>query len=266
MTAPSGTNVRNLPSWATSTVFDFISRKTPFFCKPFAAEPRLLNTASMTVVKGRDMAIEVDHTRRPSDSLTIGLSAGKASANQATSGSWPSHVRSPVRNNLRRAARGRHRKPQILRRVGSEHGKRLLSFSLIGFGVFAAGLVMQVLFVQVTGIPKVQAYVIQLVLSVQVNFLANYRWTWGDRGAPFWRSCWRYNIKRLAGILLNLALYPVLIHFGMNYLVANAALVIALTPVNYVLGHFWTFATDSDTLKAKRQQAKSEDTRQRQLP
>ena len=142
----------------------------------------------------------------------------------------------------RPAGRGRHRKPQLTRKIRSEHGKRLTSFGLIGFGVFAAGLVVQVVLVQFLGVPKVEAYVTQLVLSVQANFLANYRWTWGDREAPFWRSCWRYNIKRLAGTILNLFLYPILVSFGMNYLIANAVLVIALTPVNYVLGHFWTFA------------------------
>jgi putative flippase GtrA len=129
-----------------------------------------------------------------------------------------------------------------MRKIRSEHGRRLMSFSLIGFSVFAAGLVVQVILVQFLGVPKVEAYWIQLVLSVQANFLANYRWTWGDRDAPFWRSCWRYNIKRLAGTILNLILYPVLVSFGMNYLIANAVLVIALTPANYILGHLWTFA------------------------
>jgi putative flippase GtrA len=143
------------------------------------------------------------------------------------------------------ARRGRHRKPPLSERIASEHGKRLLSFSLIGFGVFAAGLAVQIFLVQVAGLPKVEAYLFQLVLSVQVNFLANYSWTWGDRDAPFWRSCWRYNIKRASGVLVNLGLYPILIHFEMNYLVANTVLVVALTPVNYVLGHFWTFAADS---------------------
>ena len=33
-----------------------------------------------------------------------------------------------------------------------------------------------------------------------------------------------------------------LVRLGMNYLVANALLVAVLTPVNYVLGHFWTFS------------------------
>ena len=66
----------------------------------------------------------------------------------------------------------RHRKP-LLRKVASEHGRRLVSFSLIGFAVFAAGIGVQVLLVQVAHVPAVLAYVTQLVLSVQANFLAN---------------------------------------------------------------------------------------------
>ena len=143
----------------------------------------------------------------------------------------------------RRGLRGR----QFITRFQAEHRKRLISFSLIGFGVFAAGLAAQIFFVQIIGAPKVEVYVIQLILSVQVNFLANYRWTWGDRDAPFWRSCRRYNIKRLAGTLLSLALYPILIRSGMSYLAANVLLVAAITPVNYTLGHFWTFAANSQT-------------------
>ena len=139
----------------------------------------------------------------------------------------------------------RHRKPQLVKKMASEHGKRLMSFSLIGFAVFAAGLGVQVVLVQVADLPKVSVFVMQLFLSVQVNFLANYHWTWGDRDSPFWRSCWRYNIKRAAGTLLNAGLYPILIHLGMNYLAANTLLVAALTPANYLLGHFWTFAVES---------------------
>jgi amino acid transporter len=84
--------------------------------------------------------------------------------------------------------------------------------------------------------------VVQVVLSVQANFVANLRWTWSDRNAPFWRSCLRYNAKRAAGTVLSLALYPLLIKLGMNYLIANGVLVVLLTPANYVLGHWWTFA------------------------
>jgi putative flippase GtrA len=139
--------------------------------------------------------------------------------------------------------RGRHRKPNLVSRVASEHGKRLTSFSLIGFAVFALGICFQALLVRLIHVPAVPAYVVQVVLSVQANFVANLRWTWSDRDAPFWRSCVRYNVKRAAGTALSFALYPLLIKLGMNYLIANGALVVLLTPANYVLGHWWTFAS-----------------------
>jgi putative flippase GtrA len=123
----------------------------------------------------------------------------------------------------------------------------LVSFTLIGFSLFVAGILAQAFLVQVIGISKMEAFIFQLTLSVQINFLANYRWTWGDRDAPFWRSCWRYNAKRLGGILLSFSLYPMLVHFGINYLAANALLIVALTPANYALGHFWTFAASTNT-------------------
>lgn len=138
--------------------------------------------------------------------------------------------------------RGRHRKPHLVSRLAFEHGRRLMSFSLIGFGVFALGICFQAFLVRFMHVPTVPAYVTQVVLSVQANFLANFRWTWNDRNAPFLRSCVRYNMKRAAGTLLSLALYPLLIKLGMNYLIANGALVIVLTPANYLLGHWWTFA------------------------
>lgn len=138
--------------------------------------------------------------------------------------------------------RGRHRKPSLISRVASEHGKRLTSFSLIGFAIFALGICFQAFLVRLLHVPAVPAYVVQVVLSVQANFVANLRWTWSDRNAPFWRSCLRYNVKRAAGTVLSLALYPLLIKLGMNYLIANGVLVVLLTPANYALGHWWTFA------------------------
>jgi putative flippase GtrA len=138
--------------------------------------------------------------------------------------------------------RGRHGKPRLVSRVMSEHRKRLMSFSLIGFGVFAGGICFQAILVRIIGISASLAYIMQGTLSIQANFLANYRWTWSDRNAPFWRSCVRYNVKRAAGTLVSFALYPILVRLGMNYLIANAILVVMLTPANYILGHWWTFA------------------------
>jgi len=141
---------------------------------------------------------------------------------------------------------GQHRKPDRAPGVVAQHSRRLASFGIIGFGVFALGVCFQALLVREAHMPKEAAYVTQLLLSVQVNFLANYKWTWSDRNAPFWRSWFRYNLKRGAGTLLSLALYPLLVRLGINYLAANALLVILLTPANYILGHWWTFASSNN--------------------
>jgi putative flippase GtrA len=152
----------------------------------------------------------------------------------------PSLTLEPERQSVRH---GQHRKADRVPGAVARHSRRLASFSLIGFGVFALGVCLEALSVREGHMPKETAYVTQLLLSVQLNFLANYKWTWGDRKAPFWRSCFRYNLKRGAGTVLSLALYPVLVRLGVNYLVANALLVILLTPVNYILGHWWTFSS-----------------------
>ena len=146
--------------------------------------------------------------------------------------------------------RARHSKPNLVSRVAAEHRKRLMSFSLIGFSVFALGICFQAFLVRILGMPASLAYIIQVVLSVQANFLANFRWTWSDRNAPFWRSCVRYNVKRTVGTLLSFALYPLLVMIGMNYLIANAVLVVMLTPANYILGHWWTFASGDSSARA----------------
>jgi putative flippase GtrA len=148
----------------------------------------------------------------------------------------------------------------MVSRITSQHRERLTKFSIIGFAIFALGLCLQALLVRVMRIPAVLAYVIQLVLSVESNFLANYRWTWRDRRAPFWRAWRRYNLKRAAGTLFSLAVYPLLIKLGVNYLIANALLVALLTPTNYVLGHVWTFASDDRPARTE-QLSEDRDTR-----
>jgi len=131
-----------------------------------------------------------------------------------------------------------------MRLVISAHWKRLSIFSIIGLSIFGFGLCFQALLVRAIHAPPVPAYMAQLVVSVETNFLANFRWTWKDRNVPFGRAFRRYNLKRAAGVLFSLSLYPFLIRLGMNYLLANALIVALLTPANYILGHLWTFAPE----------------------
>ena len=80
------------------------------------------------------------------------------------------------------------------------------------------------------------SYAIQAVVSVESSFLLN-RWlTWRDRATPFWIAFARFNAQKTVTIALNLALYEGLLRLGVNYLVANVALTVVFTVVNYVAG------------------------------
>jgi hypothetical protein len=72
---------------------------------------------------------------------------------------------------MRRPMRGcRHRKSSLVSRILAEHSRRLVSFSLIGFGVFLVSVCFQALLVREFHMPTVSAYVAQLILSIQANF------------------------------------------------------------------------------------------------
>ena len=134
----------------------------------------------------------------------------------------------------RAASRGRHAAtpPPYLERRGA----RFVVFSAIGGAVFIMGLGLQAVLTGAGHIQPIVSYAIQAVVSVESSFLLN-RWlTWRDRATPFRRAFVRFNAQKTVTIALNLALYEGLLRLGMNYLVANVALTVVFTVVNYVAG------------------------------
>ena len=134
----------------------------------------------------------------------------------------------------RAAGRGRHAAvpPPYLERRGA----RFVVFSAIGAVVFVMGLGLQAVLTGVAHMQPIVSYAIQAVVSVESSFLLN-RWlTWRDRATPFGIAFARFNVQKTVTIALNLALYEGLLRLGMNYLVANVALTVVFTVVNYVAG------------------------------
>ena len=98
------------------------------------------------------------------------------------------------------------------------------------------GLGLQAVLTGAAHMQPIVSYAIQAVVSVESSFLLN-RWlTWRDRATPFGIAFARFNAQKTVTIALNLALYEGLLRLGMNYLVANVALTVAFTVVNYVAG------------------------------
>ena len=134
----------------------------------------------------------------------------------------------------RAANRGRHAAapPPYLDRRGA----RFVVFSAIGGAVFLMGLGLQAVLTGAMHMQPIVSYAIQAVVSVESSFLLN-RWlTWRDRATPFRIAFARFNAQKTVTIALNLALYEGLLRLGVNYLVANVALTVMFTVVNYVAG------------------------------
>ena len=108
--------------------------------------------------------------------------------------------------------------------------RRLLTFAACGLFVFVFGVIVQYALIHQLGMSHVESYIIQTVLSVQVNFLLSRYLTWRDRSLRALPALIRFNIQQLATTGAGIALYTGLDHFGMNYIASNVVVTAVLTP------------------------------------
>lgn len=146
---------------------------------------------------------------------------------------------------------GRHHAPDAGRTaVVRRHAGRFTSFSLIGGGIFAAGLLIQALLTGGLHVPSFESYLVQAVVSVESSFLLNRWFTWRDARTPFGQAFWRFNAQKVITVTMNLILYAGLLKLGMNYLLANILLTVIFTFVNYVGADRFVFLRGSKQLVA----------------
>jgi putative flippase GtrA/GT2 family glycosyltransferase len=148
-----------------------------------------------------------------------------------------------------RATRGKHAAPKTS--YLSTRGARFVLFSAIGGAVFLMGLAIQYVLTGRLHLPSMWSYMVQAVVSVEVNFLLNQWLTWRDRAVPFWTAFIRFNAQRTVTVTLNSLLYFGLIRLGMNYLMANVVLTAAFTVVNYLVGDLFVFTPRRTKVAAK---------------
>jgi 4-amino-4-deoxy-L-arabinose transferase-like glycosyltransferase/putative flippase GtrA len=85
------------------------------------------------------------------------------------------------------------------------------------------------------------SFVVQGIVSVELSYLLNRRWTWRRESVPFWRGWRRFHVQKAITFLANLIVYGALVRLGINYLVANATTTALFTIGNYAAAHFWSF-------------------------
>jgi putative flippase GtrA len=146
--------------------------------------------------------------------------------------------------------RARHRQPQasvaaVPLEIAHQHWVRFAVFGVIGGTVFVVSLAAQVALVRWLRVNPVLAYIIQGVFSIQLSFMLNRYITWRDREVPFWRACMRFNAQNFVMSVLRIVAYAGIVKLGIEYIAANVLITAVFTPVNYVVGHRWSFARNA---------------------
>lgn len=121
--------------------------------------------------------------------------------------------------------------------------RRTASFATVGAGVMAAGYLVLFVLVDGLGWSAHLAYLVQAIVSVELNFALNRRLTWGDRrGLSSARRQWlRFHASRVVTIPANQALFSALTLAGAGYLIANSVCLALTLLVNFVVAHKWVF-------------------------
>ena len=141
--------------------------------------------------------------------------------------------------------------PRLARRV-RDHRFRLVLFAVNGMNVFAVGLLVQVLLVKYAHMGQVSSYIVQTVISVQLNFALSRYMTWRNRNVAFVRALAKFNLQQLAVTGLGMAGYAGLERLGVNYIVANVAITAMLTPISYLSSHLWSLRADDAQARGTR--------------
>lgn len=119
--------------------------------------------------------------------------------------------------------------------------RRKLEFALAGaLGAASSYLVLWIT-VDLLGINPTVAYLLQTVISVEVNFLANHLITWRDRNTGFGTRWVRFHTTRVLLVLPANQLLFALFHPFTGVMIANTLVLGISTFANWFINDKWAF-------------------------
>lgn len=118
---------------------------------------------------------------------------------------------------------------------------RFIKFGLIGGTVALYGFVSMYVLVSLLGLHAQVAFLITTFASVTLNFWLNWKFTWKDRNAPFWKSLGKFILSRAFTIPFGQVLFAGLIFIIHQYMVTTVIHTVLMTVLNYTIGDKWTF-------------------------
>ena len=145
---------------------------------------------------------------------------------------------------------------------------KFVQFGAIGGSVFAVGMALLALLVEVFHWSPLAANAVQLAVTFALNYVLNRRLTWRERNVSRLAAN-KFFVSRAVTTALNYYLFAWLIslqvnlnllitklHVGINYLLANVLALAVIMAINYVVSDRWAFADNADDGVAKQPRIK----------
>ncbi len=136
---------------------------------------------------------------------------------------------------------------------------RVLRFCVVGGSGYVVNLIVFASLVHAFDVHYAIAAVASFCVAVTNNFLLNKYWTFQRHEERAHTQGVRYLVVSLVALGLNLLLLEGLIALHVPAVPANALAVIAVTPVNFLLNHRWTFVPLDEPVAADTRRARSGD-------
>jgi putative flippase GtrA len=139
--------------------------------------------------------------------------------------------------------RARREAERVRLGMGRSHNWfQLVRFSLVGGSGYAVNLAVYSTLVVAFDVQYVIAAMIAFCVAVTNNFMINRRWTFKATDGSVTFQAPRFLIVSLCALGLNLIVLELLVDvLDVHKVVAQAAAILAATPVNFVGNKLWSF-------------------------
>ena len=117
----------------------------------------------------------------------------------------------------------------------------LAKFSIVGASGYVVNLGVYTLLLHHVGLHYLGAATCSFFVAVTNNYLLNRIWTFRHRRGHFAYQGMRFFVVALIALSANLVILRVLVALGLGKIVAQAAAIILVTPMNFLGSKLWSF-------------------------
>ena len=119
---------------------------------------------------------------------------------------------------------------------------RPIAFTVVGAIAAAVHWAVAVWAVERIGIAPVLANIVGWLVALVVSFVGHWRWTFGDRRAPGWRSARRFFVVSASAFACNAVAYWALLRFSpLRYDIGLAIVLLLVATFTYLASRQWAF-------------------------